>query len=130
MVGLLFSLISAPAALSAEARVEEHYLLHCSGCHRADGVGVAGTTPSLHGLGTLLEYEGGRAYLGRVPGVAQAPLGDADLATLLNWMLERFSGAAPQPRYTGEEVARLRARPLRDPLAARAALEVRRVDVD
>ena len=47
---------------------------------------------SLRGLSQLLSAEGGRAYLASVPGVAQAPLGDARLAALLNWVIRAFSG--------------------------------------
>jgi mono/diheme cytochrome c family protein len=109
-------------------RAAEHYLLHCSGCHGPDGRGIPGVTPSLHGLAALAETAVGRSYLLRVPGVAQAPLSDAELAALLDWVLERFSeasGAATDPpllRFDPREVARWRSRPLRDPLAARRAL--------
>ena len=97
IVWLVFSCASATASFAADDPARERYLLHCSGCHRLDGVGVPGTTPSLHGLGALLEHAGGRAYLGSVPGVAQAPLGDAELAVLLNWVIETFSGAPHAP---------------------------------
>jgi mono/diheme cytochrome c family protein len=98
-------------------------MLHCSGCHRPDGTGVPGTTPSLHGIGALLDRAGGRRYLASVPGVAQAPLDDAALAALLDWVIATWSDAPPSPPYAAEEIARLRARPLRDPVAARAALD-------
>lgn len=102
----------------------EHYLLHCSGCHGADGRGIPGVTPSLHDLAPLAATPAGRAYLARVPGVAQAPLSDTSLAALLDWLLARFSGSSPGrlPPFDPDEVGRLRARPLRDPVAARAAL--------
>jgi len=119
------AVLVASAAASAEdpdARVREQYVLHCSGCHGPDGLGVPGTTPSLHDLAPLLAAEGGRAYLARVPGVAQAPLSDRDLARLLGWVLAEFSGAAPEPPYDGAEIARWRRDPIRDTVAARAAL--------
>ncbi len=59
---------------------------------------------------------GGREYLVRVPGVAAAPLSDADLAELLNWLLWRFDGGHLQADfrpYASEEVGNLRKRPLR-----------------
>jgi hypothetical protein len=74
------------------------------------------------GVASLLDAEGGRAYLGRVPGVAQAPLSDARLARLLNWVLAHYSDRAPAPPYSAAEVAALRQTPLRDTRAARAAL--------
>ena len=100
----------------------EDYLLHCSACHGPGGEGTPGVTPTLHGAGELLDTAGGRSYLARVPGVAQAPLSDARLARLLNWVLERYSGRAPSPPYSPGEVGGLRKNPLRDPVAARKAL--------
>jgi hypothetical protein len=54
----------------------------------------------------------------RVPGVAQAPLDDARLARLLDWVVSEFANARPEP-FAPEDVARLRRSPLRDPEAAR-----------
>ena len=72
--------------------------------------------PALAGsVGRFLRVPGGREFLGRVPGVAQAPLDDAALAAVLNWILGRFGGDdVPKEfvAYTAEEVGRLRQRPL------------------
>ncbi len=92
------------------------------GSARLDGTGTAGLVPTLHGVGNLLATPAGRAYLVRVPGVAQAPLSDARLARLLNWVLVEFSGAEPRPRYTAREVGNLRTSPLRDPARVRKTL--------
>lgn len=102
----------------------DDYVLNCSGCHGPTGAGVPGTTPSLRVLGPLGAAPGGRAYLGRVPGVAQAPLDDARLARLLNWVLAELAGAPPEPPYDAAEIRALRREPLRDTRAARAALAV------
>lgn len=104
---------------------QQHWVLHCMGCHRPDGRGAPGRVPSLAGVARFLRVPEGRAYLVRVPGTAQAPLDDAAVAALLEWMLRRFdpdgipAGHAP---YTAEEVARLRATPLLDADATRRAL--------
>jgi mono/diheme cytochrome c family protein len=102
------------------------YALHCQGCHLVDGKGLPGAVPPLAGSVALLASRpGGREYLVRVPGVAQAALGDAALAALLDWVVARFAegdvpaGFAP---YTEEEVGRWRRRPLTDVGAARSAL--------
>ena len=100
----------------------ESFLLHCSGCHRADGRGVFGVAPDLRKIGRLLDLDGGREYLASVPGVAQAPIGDRELTRLLNWVLIEIAGRAPDPLYGAAEIHELRAEPLRDPLAARKAL--------
>jgi cytochrome c553 len=98
-------------------RSEENYMLQCRGCHRPDGGGSPDTTPRLAGqVASFLKVEGGRQYLGQVPGIATAPLSDAELAELLNWTLYRFDrGNLPRDfvAYTASEVARLRRMPLR-----------------
>jgi cytochrome c553 len=95
----------------------QHWVLNCQGCHRVDGTGSAQTAPALAGaVAKFTNVPGGREYLGRVPGVATAPLSDVDLAELLNWMLWRFDRAdlsASFRPYTPEEVRALRKHPLR-----------------
>ena len=73
-------------------------------------------------LAALLESPGGRAYLARVPGVAQAPLESAALAELLNWVLRELSDEPDFEPYAGDELEAWRRDPLRDPAAARSAL--------
>ena len=119
--------LAVAAAANAAAPPDEDYLLHCSGCHHADGAGVPGVVPPLSGLAPFLTTPAGRAYLVRVPGVAQAPIDDERLAALLNWVLREMSGARPSPAFSAREVGALRAHPLRDARAERAvALETAR----
>lgn len=109
------------------------YMLHCQGCHLPDGAGKPGEVPSLVGtLGRLLAVPGGRAFLVQVPGSAQSPLGDAELASVLNWMVASLGGLAGSAGfvpYDAAEVARLRATPLVDVAATRAEL-VRRMGLE
>ena len=103
------------------------YVLQCQGCHLPDGSGVAASgVPRMLGfVGGFVGLEGGRAYLVQVPGVSQAPLDDAEIAALLNWMLVRFSAdELPDPfvPYSATEVASYRATRLVDVGATRAAL--------
>jgi hypothetical protein len=106
------------------------YILQCEGCHLADGSGweVSGV-PRMRGfVGRFLHVEGGRAYLVQVPGVANAPLDDAAIAALMNWMLVEFSAdelPAPFEPYTAEEVAQHRSRTPIDAVAARRQLIAR-----
>jgi mono/diheme cytochrome c family protein len=97
---------------------EVDYVLNCQGCHRADGAGTPGSVPPLKDtVARFLGVTGGREYLGRVPGVAQAPLDDAALAAVLNWMLDHFDHAHVPPAFTpyaADEVGRLRRDPLVD----------------
>ncbi len=107
---------TAPGVSNAQ-RAWQNWTLNCQGCHRPDGSGSEGTTPSLLGtVGKFLGASGGREYLGRVPGVATSPLADADLAEVLNWMLWRFDRQDLPPDFlpfTPAEVAALRKNPLR-----------------
>jgi cytochrome c553 len=109
---------AAPASPTAPlSRTEQHYILQCQGCHRADGTGNRVNTPPMAGIvARFLAVEGGREYLARVPGVATAALGDADLAALLNWTLLRFDAAnvpADFRPYTAAEIGAWRRQPLR-----------------
>lgn len=115
-LGLGLSLVGGA---EADVPPAETYVLHCSGCHGMDGSGHADFVPSLRDVGELLKRPGGRAYLARVPGVAQAPVGDAELAALLNWILREISGVPDAQPYGAGEVGALRRAPLRDPVAAR-----------
>lgn len=103
-----------------------NYRLHCEGCHLADGVATPGKVPALAGsVATFLRAPDGRAYLARVPGVANASLSDAELAALLDWTLRRFDAAnlpADFAPYTADEVARWRAQPLVDVTLERSRL--------
>ncbi len=62
-------------------------------------------------MGDFLHVPGGRAYLVRVPGVAASSLSNAEVASVLNWLLLTFNKSEmPQnfKPYTADEVARLR----------------------
>ena len=66
-----------------------------------------------------------REFLVRVPGTAQAPLSDGEIADLLNWMLVEFSpDELPDhfERYTADEVHGYRREPLTDVDGARQRL--------
>ena len=108
---------SVPAGVANPQRAWQNWTLNCQGCHRSDGSGSATTAPSLAGtVSKFLNVPGGRDYLGRVPGVATSPLGNMDLAELMNWMFWRFDKQHMPVDYipfTTEEIGRLRASPLR-----------------
>jgi hypothetical protein len=118
---LLAAAFAAPAGAYGP---EANYAVHCQGCHLADGSESPGKVPALAGsVARFTHSADGRAFLVRVPGVANAPLDDASLAVLLNWTLVRFDAAhlpAEFAPYDAAEVARLRARPLVDVASERA----------
>jgi mono/diheme cytochrome c family protein len=117
LFGVALVLVVAATARADSYEVHD-YTLNCSGCHRMDGSGSS-VVPSLRDMRHLAGKPGAREYWIRVPGAAQAPLTDERLAEMMNWLIERFTGEAPKPAYTAEEVGKLRSKPLRDPIAER-----------
>ncbi len=112
----------APGVENAQ-RARMNWALQCQGCHKQDATGMPERgTPSLVGfVARFLSVEGGRAYLTRVPGVANAGLADNQLAELLNWTLYTFdkdhvpAGFAP---LTADETKAGRSRPFISEAAA------------
>ena len=118
--------ILASAAMASE-RQRINYLLHCSGCHQADGSGSPTSgIPDMRGnIGYFLRLPEGRAFLVQVPGSAQSSLNDGDTAELLNWMVREVSQKevpADFSPYTRDEVTRLRGHPLDDVTATRTSV--------
>jgi hypothetical protein len=93
-------------------RARTNYMLNCQGCHLADGSGLPGSVPSMRGFaGKFLQVAGGREFLVQVPGSANSPLSNAELAELLNWILFTMSAdqlSADFQQYTETEVSVLR----------------------
>jgi mono/diheme cytochrome c family protein len=123
---MLFAVVVLLQAPLAGADPRSDYLMHCAGCHLADGSGLPPEVPSLAGpLGRIVSSPAGRDYVARVPGAAQAPLSDEALAAVLNWLLLEFNRATLPANFQAlrpGEVARSRARVLADPLKLRNEL--------
>ena len=117
-------ILATPRFASAES-ASNLYLLNCWGCHGSHGEGIRGTAPPLIGLGDFLKVEGGRAYIIQVPGVSLSALNDAQIATVMNWVLANMS-QNHLPRnfspYTADEVHRYRAIRLAELSKTRRAL--------
>jgi mono/diheme cytochrome c family protein len=126
LVGIALLMSGTTMAASAgSARI--NYLLHCSGCHQQDGTGsIENGIPNMKGrVGHFLRTPEGRAFLVQVPGTSQAALNDADIAQLLNWMVDALSRNEVPANflpYSSEEVARLRANRLDDVPGYRAGI--------
>lgn len=123
----LTTLASAEPSLQTArtSPAELNYLQYCSGCHQSDGGGSVGNhVPRLpNSVGHFTRTAEGRTFLIQVGGVAQAPITDAEVAALLNWMLPAFDGAnlaRDFVPYSSAEVARARATRPGDIAAARA----------
>jgi mono/diheme cytochrome c family protein len=91
------------------------YLLYCGGCHGINGHSSDAAVPSLKGqVDAFLCLPSGREYLIRLPNVAFAPLTDAQLADLMNFVVglgQTRTGKGDLP-YTAAEVGTLRRKPL------------------
>jgi len=126
---LIFSTALLFSSLGVQAeempRAQFNYIMHCQGCHLSDGSGTADKVPALkQEVGRFLQVEGGREFLIRVPGTSQSALTDAEVAGVLNWILENFSrDELPVDfiPYTTEEITRHR-QPLANVTAVRTDL--------
>jgi len=112
-------------AQPTQAGPAQDYMLQCMGCHGTHAEGVPGKVPPLaHALARFMRSSAGRNYVLRVPGAANSMLSDAQLADVLNWLVQQYDanelsgGIAP---FTTEEVTSLRHQPLASVLAARRA---------
>jgi cytochrome c553 len=116
---LLVALTAGPApSAAAVAKVDPiagTYLLYCGGCHGINGHSSDTAVPSLKGqVDAFLCLPAGREYIIRLPNVAFAPLSDARLADLMNFVLTfgQTREGKGDPPYTAAEVNTLRRRPL------------------
>lgn len=129
--GLAFVLLSLSsfclyADVSDRILARQNYILNCQGCHLPDAMGAPGLVPRMNGfVGNFLHVEGGREFIVRVPGSANAPIDDGELADVLNWMLQKFSREelpADFKPYEASEVEIYRSNPLIDVNGTRAVL--------
>ena len=120
----LAAVVSAGALAGADPQA--NYMLRCMGCHAADGSGSPGRVPSVReSLPALSASDAGRRFLVQVPGAAQSPLSDLELARVLSWMIRNLSDRAVSKDFrdfSAEEVARYRRTPLVDVPGTRAQL--------
>lgn len=108
--------LAAGPPLARAGSPAQSYELDCMGCHGVGALGVPGRIPPLaHSFARFMRSPAGREYVLRVPGAADSPLSDGDLAAVLNWIAWRFDpedfGSATRP-FTAQEVARVRHHPM------------------
>jgi mono/diheme cytochrome c family protein len=112
------------AAQAYEPKV--NYMLNCMGCHTENGAGAPGKVPSIRNtLVPFAQLAAGRRFLVQVPGTAQSPLSNREVAELLNWMLRNLSAQARPPGladFTAAEVTSYRRQRLVDVAGTRARL--------
>ncbi len=109
------------------SRPQQDYILHCQGCHGANGAGTAGHVPALRStFMPLLKVNGGRDYLLRVPGVANTVLKPAATTAVMNWLLSQFNTeSSKESFFSVAEVTAARGEPLLSVRATRGELFAR-----
>ncbi|MGQ9364697.1 c-type cytochrome [Azospirillum sp. ST 5-10] len=120
----------ATPAVAGELKPRTNYILRCTGCHGMDGAGSAiGGIPDFRGMvGAFAGDDEGRTYLLHVPGVIGASLSDAEIAGVLNYIMENWAGAslpADFRPFTAAEVTDRRARPVADVVVLRRRIVAR-----
>jgi hypothetical protein len=91
------------------------YLERCGGCHGVQGVSASQVVPTLRRRAArFLCLPEGRAYLIRLPSIANSPLDDEEVAQLMNFVVFEMGAEGPlaASRYTPSEIAALRSKPL------------------
>ncbi|WP_372966168.1 cytochrome c [Marinobacter sp.] len=126
---LLISLLLAGQLLSqvtaAERSAAANYVLRCAGCHGMDGKGVeAAGIPTFPGfVDEFFNDEEGRLYLMHVPGVVGAGLSNHEIASVMNFVVDRWGKpGVVVDHFTPEEVGRLRQQPVKDVVLLRYSI--------
>ena len=130
--GLVLSgLLLMPAAARADGHSARfNYLLRCSGCHDQDGSGLpkAGI-PALPGyIDAFAGDERGRTYTVHVPGVSSTGLNSAEIAAVLNYVIDQWGDPSRIKPFTEAEVERRKAEPVSDVVAYRRDIVARLKD--
>jgi cytochrome c553 len=125
-LGILAGLAQAGTATAGQGG-QYLYVLHCSGCHGMQGTASSlGRIPALAGkVGYFMKSPEARVFLTQAPGIMNSGLKDAEVTTLMNWLvpaLAKESLAEPFTPYTVEEITRSRASRPPDFFAARTKL--------
>lgn len=120
---IVLAVLSAMPAAARDGSAHKAYILRCAGCHGMTGEGtIPGGVPAFPGsIGAIARNETGRTYMLHVPGVGSASLDDAEIAGVMNYILDAWSDGTAPP-FTASEVARRRAEPVADVVAERRDL--------
>lgn len=125
---LTFVAMTSAQAAQPMTAGQLNYMLQCQGCHKANGEGFGESVPDLRVVGRqLLAIPAGRQFYVSVPGSANAPLSNQQLAEVLNFIITDILGdkddqADSLNRFTQEEIARYRSIKIPDVQGLRAEL--------
>ncbi len=120
---LAIVLLSQLSAISLAATPRINYLLYCTGCHGQTGEGSHPNVPTLvNELGLMMQVPAMRDYLVQIPGASSAPIDDAELTAVINWILQEFNASTLPANFqplSESEVSAARKNVLADPLKYR-----------
>ncbi|WP_224701172.1 c-type cytochrome [Devosia aquimaris] len=113
---LAIVLLAALPAHAAERGAKVNFVLKCAGCHLNDGTGMpASGIPDFVGkVGVFAAVPEGRAYLLHVPGVIGSSLSDAQIADVLNYIMDTWAGESLPADYVPFDAAEVRDLRLQD----------------
>ena len=113
----LAALLALPQGVRANSP-EVTYMLHCSGCHGLSGAGnpAGGIPPFRDKVGVFSHLAEGRRYVANVPGVVGSSLNAAEIAEVLNYVMDTWAGPSLARAFIPFDEAEVAAY-LRDPVA-------------
>lgn len=110
------ALVLATGAQAQERSARANYVLLCSGCHNVSGLGSEeGGIPAFPGsVGKIAAFDRGRTYMMHVPGVVSNSMSNAEIAAVMNYILDTWAPEAGAAPFTAEEVTARRKLPIPD----------------
>lgn len=117
-------LLAATAVQASDHSARFNYMLKCAGCHTESGEGLphAGIPQFPGYIDAFAGDDEGRTYMMHVPGVMGASLSDAQIAEVLNYVVNSWGDPSVVAPFTAEEVGTRRAKPVPDVVAYRREL--------
>lgn len=114
IIAALTCLTAAPLWAGTGSKAQSDYILNCSGCHTRSGEGtVNGGIPAFpNSIQYIAGLENGRTYMVHVPGVISNDMTDAEIADVLNYILDQWGEG--EGHFSAAEVTARRAKKIGD----------------
>ncbi|MFV0292248.1 MAG: c-type cytochrome [Paracoccus sp. (in: a-proteobacteria)] len=122
LTGWIMAIIALVSVAEASETTRANYILNCSGCHGMTGMGTleGGIPPFPDSVQKIANSENGRTYLLHVPGVVDNDMTDAEVADVLNYILDQWGDG--EGHFTETEVSVRRAVEIGDVVVYRRQL--------